>query len=107
MNQMNTGNAAAQIDGERIAKAVAVRSQALDEFLNEKRTVFSWKYIGLIGLGGVWGWFVTTQTTSGPVLVGIAAGIAFFIAPAAFVECIKLRRRLEAVIALMKGQNEL
>ena len=107
MNQMNTGNAATQIDGERIARAVTVRSQALDELSSAKGTAFSWKYVGLLVVGGVWGWFVSTQTTHGPVLVGIAAGIAAFLAPVAFVECIKLRRRLEAVIALMKSQNEL
>ena len=105
MNLLNSGNTATQIDGERIAKAVAVRSQALNELLNEKRSAFSWKYVGLIVPGGFWGWFTSTQTTSGPVLVGIAAGSAFFLAAAAFIECTKLRRRLEAVIALMNSQN--
>jgi|GEM_PF-2264662 len=100
-------NASTQIDGEKIAKAVVARSQALHTLLNEKRTVFSWQYLGLILLGGFWGWLVLKTGAYSSVFVAVAAGVGFVLACAAFIECVKLRRRLEALIVLVSGQDAL
>ncbi len=100
-------NASTQLDGEKIAKAVAARSQALDTLLNEKRAAFSWQYLGLALLGAVWGWAVSQAGADGHVLVAGAAGAGFFIAAAALRECIKLRRRLDAMLVILKGQEVL
>jgi len=100
-------NASTQIDGEKIAKAVVARSQALDTLLNERRVVFSWQYLGLILLGGVWGWLVSKVGADGNMLVAVAAGAGFSLAAAAFRECIKLRRRQDAMVVILRGQDAL
>lgn len=100
-------NTSTQLDGEKIAKAVAARSQALDTLLNEKRATFSWQYLGLALLGAVWGWAVSKAGADGNVLIAGAAGAGFCIAAGAFRECIKLRRRLDAVLVILKCQEDL
>lgn len=107
MNQTNTGNITTQIEGERIAKAVAEKHSAREVLLNEKRFEFSWTYFGLILMGGLWGWSVSTYIQGSLVtnVIGTAAGVAFMLAVATFNECLRLRRRQVAIIALLKNQN--
>lgn len=97
-------NASTQMDGETIAKAVVARSKALDTLFNEKQGVFSWQYVGLTVLGGAWGWVVFLAGQKATLLVSIAAGSGFFLAAAAFLECVRLKRRLDAVLVLVRHQ---
>jgi len=100
-------NASTQIDGEKIAKAVVARSQALDTLLNVKSAAFFWHYLGLALMGGASGWLISKAGAEGNFAIAVAAGMGSFLASAAFIECIKLRRRLDAILVILKGQDAL
>jgi hypothetical protein len=90
--------------GQRIAKEVARRAWAT-EVLSERIHVFSWidglGLIAAVGIGGSFGAFFDSSRW----LVDAAAGIGFFIGATAYVECLRLRRRLEAALVLLREDN--
>jgi hypothetical protein len=98
---MNTGT---QIDGMRIAKDIASQSAAL-ELLNERqRPLNQWFYALCIAFGAGLGWLVSSspQGAHAQMTVAVTSGVAFFLAICAFQECIRLRRRVEAMLVLVK-----
>ena len=97
-------NAATQLEGSRIAKDVASQSAALHRLGEPQRPLNQWIYALFIGLGAAWGWLASSNTGAhAQLLVGITSGVAFFLAICAFQECIRLRRRLEAILVLFKA----
>lgn len=90
--------------GQRIAKEVARRAWAA-EVLSERIHVFSWTdglgLIAAVGIGGSFGAFFDSSRW----LVDAAAGIGFFIGVTAHVECLRLRRRLEAALVLLRADH--
>ena len=98
-------NVATQIVGERLAKEVEAQAIAVETLSQPQRSFTSWQYVGWLVLGGAWGFFISKSVHVGTELIGATAGAAFFLAAAAFKECITLRRKLEAVIVLWR-QNQ-
>ena len=92
-----------QLDGERIAKDLAARSQAF-EVLNRRPGLFNqWHYWLLLVLGSVVGGALTYSGGSRAQLVlAPVAAIALFLGGATFQECLRLRRRLDAAIVLLR-----
>lgn len=95
-------NPEAQIVGERIAKDVAARSAALD-LLALRPHVFSWWHVSflvLLVIGNTW---LSTHAGSTTVFViGGVAQLGFLLAINAHVECLKLRRRIDAALVLVR-----
>lgn len=101
MNGRHEVDCVNRIDGERIAKRVVRREEALG-VLKERAPLFSW----LDGLGLVAAVCIGMElgTLNGDFhwLASGAGGIGFYLAMLAYVECLRLRRRLNAAIALIE-----
>ena len=100
-------NATDPVTLEQNARASELRRKALRDLQSSKSPALSFTYLGLVLLGGFWGWFISTKITESLPLLGMAAGAAFFLAAAAFRECVIIRRRLEAAVALLLQSNAL
>ena len=98
-------NPEAQIIGERLAKNVAAHVAALD-VINARVQIFSWWHLcALTALvaGNIWLGAHAGSTTM--FVVGAVAQLGFVLAVNAHVECIKLRKRLDAALVLLR-ENE-
>jgi 4-amino-4-deoxy-L-arabinose transferase-like glycosyltransferase len=96
-------NAATKLDGERIAKDVLAQAATLAVLAKRRRLLSNWNCWIPVTIGIAWGDFIATY--SGPYtqwILGAASGIAVSLAVTAFDECISLRRRLDAVIVLLR-----
>jgi hypothetical protein len=95
-------NTEAQITGRRIATDVACRAAAL-EVIAKRPHVFSWWHVCVLVLliaGNAW-----LSTHAGSTTVFVVGGIAqlgFLLAINAHVECLKLRRRIDAALVLLR-----
>ena len=95
-------NVATQIVGERLAKEVEAKARAVEVVSQREHSFTSWQSVGWLVLGGAWGFLISKSGYVGTELIGATTGAAFFLAAGAFKECIALRRRLEAVIVLLR-----
>lgn len=94
-------NIANQLEGSRIAKEVTAQHEAL-ELIRARPTNFSqWHYGLAIVAGGCIGALNAYAGEHAQLLVGILAGIGFFVGVVAFQECLSLRRRFDAAIVLL------
>jgi hypothetical protein len=92
-----------QITGERIAKDVAPRSEALRVLTQPTSSFSRWHLLGNLVAGVAIGSSSSRFAgPSGPVIVGVVSGVGFFLGIAACNECLSLRRRLDAVVALLR-----
>jgi hypothetical protein len=96
-------NIANQLEGNRIAREVATQQQALELISARPRptNLSQWHYGLAIVAGGCLGAVNVYAGEHAQLLVGILAGIGFFLGIAAFQECLSLRRRLNAAIVLL------
>lgn len=99
---MSTPNMSTQLTGEKITRSVAAQAEAMDILSGGKSTVFSWTYVMLSVGGGALGWLMTSMSTIGLLWVGVVSGAAFFLSLSAFMEGVRQRQHLEAVICLIK-----
>jgi len=95
-------NISKELEGERIAKDVADRAAALD-ILERNRPTRWWEYMLTFVLAGGWSWL--TVLASSRWLLGLASGVGLFVSVAAFSECVHLRRRVDALQALIRPQH--
>ena len=96
-----------QIDGQRLAKSVASRAAALD-VINEHSPILSWWQLALIVLMGISsGWLGTHGGTDGALVLAIAATLGVALALNACIQCIKLRKRVDAVLVLLSSAEQL
>jgi hypothetical protein len=97
-----------QIDGERLAKDEAVRSHAR-EVLAQPTYPFPWWHgPALTFVGAGLGWTLSAMAGSGgQVLLGVLAGVSFFLTTSAFRECTSLRRRLDSLVILLRTRDAL
>jgi len=95
-------NAEVHMTGERLAKLVAARAAALEVINSASSPPLWWHYCFLIILGIGQGWLVSHSGQNGNYVLGSVAGAGFFLAIAAFIECIRLRKRLDATISLLR-----
>ena len=92
-----------QLDGERIAKDVAIRSQALEVLNRQPKHASQWSYGFNIVFGSILGGYLAFYERShGQLLLGAVSGAAFFLSITVFQECLRLRRRLDAAIVLLR-----
>lgn len=98
---MNT-NDWRQAEGERIAKALARRDWA-NRVLEERVRPLSWadggSVLAALVIGATFG-----QIVPSPWL-GFASGTALSLAMSCFGECLRLRRRLEAALLLLRQEQ--
>ena len=98
-------NPEAQIIGERLAKDVAARAAALD-VINARVHIFSWWHVCvLVALVAGNTWLGAHAGSTTMFVVGAVAQLGFLLAVNAHVECIKLRKRLDAALVLLR-ENE-
>ena len=99
-------NVSLELDGERLAKEVANRANALEVLRQRQNPFAAWQYVVLLVVGGLWGYFTSQARSVGAELVGAAAGAGIFLAAAGFRECLSLRRRLNAVLVLVLAHEK-
>ncbi len=95
-------NIATDFDAESIARSVAAEARARDIVRSGRRALAGWHYPLLIAVGAALGWSLSAG--AGPathLLSCMVAGVGFFLGSAAFIECIALRRRLDAALVLL------
>jgi len=86
---------------QQLAASAIARARALDELKRHDRFEISWRLIGLVLAGGLWGWGISLVAVNGPLLVGIAAGAAFFTSLGAYQAATRSKRRLDAAVVLL------
>ncbi|MCT7328728.1 hypothetical protein [Ralstonia mojiangensis] len=96
---------ATQVEGEIIAKQVAQRVEAEATLAEYRAPIARWQYFFWLVVGFVWGGSTGAWATHGALFIGAVAGAAFFLAAAAFRECIDLRRRLDATLVLLRSRD--
>lgn len=93
-----------EIDGRRIAKDVEARAKAL-EVLDRPRNNELSLWLGVIGMLAM-GVFLGVLAQHDALLIGSLAGVGYGFGTALFGEVVQLRRRLNAVITLLRlGQR--
>ncbi len=93
-----------EIDGRRIAKDVETRAKAL-QVLDRSRSNALSLWLGVIGMLAM-GVFLGVLGQHDALLIGIIAGVGYGFGIVLFGEVVWLRRRLEAVITLLRlGQH--
>ena len=91
-----------QLDGERIAKDVAARSQALEVLSRRPKFAAQWSYwLNTVFGSSLGGYLASYGGSHGQLLLGAVSGAAFFLSLTVFQDCIRLRRRLDAAIVLL------
>ena len=99
-------NVATQIDGERIAKDVIAEAEAQEVLGKRPRLFTQWNYWFAIIFSSAWGSFIATYTGhNAQLFLGVIAGIALLVGLAALQECLSLRRRLDAVLVLVRTRE--
>lgn len=89
------------VDAARIARDVERRAEAR-RVLDERMPIFSWNDGLAIAVAvGVGGYCGPTLGDAYPWLPDAVAGIGFYLGLSAYGECLRLRRRLNAAIALL------
>lgn len=88
------------LEGELIAQRERARFAAR-QLLEKRHWGIGWTYLWYVSLGWSLGWLLSRQGTV-PVWLGGATTTAVFLAGAAYRECRILRRRQDAIIALLK-----
>lgn len=86
--------------GRQVARAAEARLDAI-EALAKRNPPFRFWHYWLTLLFGV-GWGLVVAQIEVPWLVSSVAGAGLFLAAAAFVQCVRLRRRLDAVVVLLR-----
>ncbi|MGC1547622.1 MAG: hypothetical protein WA777_03765 [Rhodanobacter sp.] len=97
---------AAQLDGERIAREIVAQSKARELLDNPSRPFSQWHYWLLLLLVSTAGGFIASY--SGPhnqLVLSTVVMIAVSLAAAAFLEGIRNRRRLDAVLVLLRANQ--
>lgn len=99
-------NEATQIDGELLARAVADRAQALQTLQRLERSQFSWYHNALMAVAGaLCGWSLAMSVPNGNGIIAAAAGAAFMFSAAVFREATIARRRVDALLLLLKANG--
>jgi hypothetical protein len=91
------------LEGELIAQRERARFAAR-LLLQKQHWGVDWTYLVYVVLGWGLGWLVSRQGTV-PIWVGGTAATAVFLAGAAYRECRILRRRQDAIIALLSESS--
>lgn len=99
-------NQATRIDGVRLAKAVADRAEALERLQRLERSHFSW-YLNafMAGAGALFGWNAAMWVPNGHEIIAAAAGAALMFSAAVFREATIARRRVDALLLLLKANG--
>ena len=99
-------NSEAEIIGERLAKGVVAHAAALD-VINARVHIFSWWHVCvLLALVAGNTWLGTHAESTTMFVVGAVAQLGFLLAINAHVECIKLRKRLDAALVLLREYEQ-
>ena len=97
-------NPEAQITGERIAMDVAARAAAAD-VLTSKVHFFSWWHVCMIVLFAAGNAWLGSHVSTTMFVVGDVAQLGLLLAVNAHVECLKLRRRIDAALVLVRQSD--
>jgi hypothetical protein len=98
-------NAASELDGARIAKAVSATAEATDVLRRTQRPSVVWFFV-MVGSGFVLSASLASVFASTQWLVATGAGAGFTLAMLAHLECLRLHRRLNAALVLLGARNE-
>ena len=92
----------AQLD--RKMKNLVAHSDAMDTLTSRREapTASRWWYLFLVAIGSALGWLLHFATPNQSLVLCLFAGIGFVVAINAYIECIKLRKRLDATIVLLR-----
>ncbi|MFZ2268872.1 MAG: hypothetical protein WAV95_14955 [Azonexus sp.] len=97
-----------QLDGERIAQDVARQQLALDLLDRHPGKFTQWDYLLSIVFGAAMGGFnAISQGQYALVVVGVMAGTGFFLSGVVFQQTLRLHRRLEAALVLLRKKESL
>lgn len=95
-----------QLDGERIAQDVARKQLALELLERHPGKFTQWHYWVSIAFGAAMGGFYAIyQGQYAQVVVGVMAGTGFFLGVGAFQQTLRLHRRLEAALVLLRDKE--
>jgi hypothetical protein len=99
-------NQATQIDGERLAKVVAERAEALEQLRRLERSHFPWYLNALMaGMGALCGWNTAMWMPNGHEIIAAVAGAALMFSAVVFREANIARRRIDALLILLKANG--
>jgi hypothetical protein len=90
-----------QIAGERLAKSVVLRTEALEALRAPRPKLALWHMFLTAVIGAGIAWLGAHAGANSVFAIGIAAEVGFLLAVTAYVECIRLRRRLDAAVVLL------
>ena len=94
-----------QITGERLAKSVATRADVLD-VLDAKQPRLSFlNACAAVLVGGGITWLGGQVGSSTAFIIGVPAGAGFLLAANSYFECIRLRKRLDAAVILLREHD--
>lgn len=96
-----------QIADERIAKDVALRTEAL-EVLAQRPSRLTWGHGLALGFAAsALGWSTFGESPWGPRLLAVVTATALGLVVVALRECASLRRRLDAALILLRSRDQL
>lgn len=101
--QLHT-SAAHTADGELLAKRVKARAEATELLLKRPPIGLAWTLAVQGTVGAVLGWLLTRDAAAPLAMLGPMAGAGVMLAVAASVQCVRLHRRQQAVIALLLAE---
>lgn len=90
------------IDGQKIARTVKQRTEALATLGESERIYEKMIRILLPIFGGVLGGLLAGQHASIPPVISVLCGVGCVGAISALIECARLRRRLDAAVTLLQ-----
>lgn len=94
-----------QISAERLAKSVASRADAL-EIMDARQPKLSFlNACAAVLFGAGISWLAAHTGPGTPFIVGVPAGAGFLLAANSYFECIRLRKRLDAAVVLIRGHD--
>ena len=87
----------------RATQARETRRQALETLtsLRAAPKASRWRHALNVAVGAGYGWLLHFTSPSLPWSLCLVVGVGFFVALGAYAECLALRRRLDAAIALL------
>jgi len=89
-----------QMLGKRLAKSVNTRAEA-EALLSQRSHIFGfWQFVLILAGSLSLGWVASQRVSGILMLVSGVADLAIILSAAAIFECIKLRRRVQALIIL-------